>query len=101
QHGLHLSGVKCPGVYHHHNDFLQETETELYFAVLDWVDGHTVSAGCLSMDQMSELGQSTGKMHKWLQAVPPLDKPAWQPDKEEYLLEWQKNWIKAQEAQDE
>ncbi|MBW7459176.1 phosphotransferase, partial [Paenibacillus sepulcri] len=38
--------------------------------------------------------------HKWLRSVPPLDKPAWKPDKDAYLKEWQDNWEKAQAAED-
>lgn len=101
QHGLSLSGVKCPSVHHHHNHFIQETSTGLHYAVLEWVVGFTKPAGCLSDDQMFEIGQNTGRMHKWLQSVPLLDKPAWQPDKEGYLREWQKNWSKANEAGDD
>lgn len=48
-----------------------------------------------------ELGTATGRMHKWLRSVPALDKPAWEPNKEIYSREWQSNWNKAQEADDQ
>ena len=101
QHGLNLSGVRCPGVYPHHDRFIQETSTGLHYAVLEWVEGDPKPAGCLNEAEMFELGQHTGKMHKWLQSARPLDKPAWQPDKEGYLREWRKNWNQAMEAGDE
>lgn len=101
QRGLSLSGVRCPSVYSYNNHYLQETTAGLHYAVLDWVEGHTSPAGCLNEAQMHELGQHTGKMHKWLRSVQRLDKPAWQPDKEGYVSEWQSNWHKAREAGDE
>lgn len=101
QHGLHLAGVRCPGVRQHQNRFLQETSTGLHYAVHDWVEGFTMPAGSLSEAQMFELGRNTGKMHKWLRSVQPLGRPAWKPDIEGYLSDWQKNWKKAQEAKDE
>ena len=94
QNGLNLSGVRCPGVYPHHDRFIQETSTGLHYAVLEWVEGDPKPAGCLNEAEMFELGQHTGKMHKWLQSARPLDKPAWQPDKEGYLREWRKIGIK-------
>lgn len=101
QRGLNLSGVRCPSVHQHKKHLLQETSTGLHYTVLDWVEGYTMPAGCLNELQMFELGQDTGKMHKWLRSVQQLDKPVWQPDKDDYLREWQKNWSKAKEAGDE
>lgn len=100
QNGLRAAGIPCPGVYHYNEQFIQETPSGLLYTVLDWVNGHTVQAGCLSAAQMYDLGMATGRMHKWLRFVPPLDKPAWRPDREAYLREWQGNWDKAQEAGD-
>jgi len=101
QHGLHSAGVRCPGVHQQNNRFLQETSTGLHYAVLDWVDGYTMPAGSLSEAQMFDLGQNIGNMHKWLRSVQPMDNPAWKPDKEGYFKDWQGNWKKAQEANDE
>ncbi|RXZ79553.1 hypothetical protein EBB07_22770 [Paenibacillaceae bacterium] len=100
QHGLSGAGIKCPSVYPYNDQFIQETPSGLLYTVLDWVDGHTAQPGCLNTAQMFELGMAVGRMHKWLQSVPPLDKPAWKPDKDAYLREWQVNWEKAKEAED-
>jgi homoserine kinase type II len=100
QDGLSLAGVACPKVYHYHRQYIQETPSGLLYTVMDWVDGHTAQAGCLNTTQMFNLGIAAGRMHKWLQSVPPLDKPAWKPDKDVYMREWQGNWEKAQEAGD-
>lgn len=101
QNGLNLAGVRCPGVHQHKKHFIQETSTGLHYAVLDWVEGRTMPAGCLNEDQMFELGRNTGKMHNWLRDVKPLNKPAWQPDKKDYLKEWQNNWEQAKVVGDE
>lgn len=100
QHGLSAAGIPCPKVYLYKEQFIQETPTGLFYTVLDWLDGHTAQAGCLNAAQMYELGVATGRMHKWLRAVPPLDEPAWKPDKDTYLREWQGNWEKALETGD-
>ncbi|CAM4378526.1 phosphotransferase [Paenibacillus alkaliterrae] len=100
QHGMSVAGIPCPKVYLYNGQFIQETPSGLFYTVLDWVDGHTSKAGCLNAAQMFELGVATGLMHKWLRSVPPLDKPAWKPDRDVYLREWQGNWEKAQEAGD-
>jgi homoserine kinase type II len=100
QQGLNAAGIPCPNVYHYNGKFIQETPSGLFYTVLEWVDGHTAQAGCLNAAQMFELGVATGRMHKWLRFVPALDKPAWMPDREAYLQEWQSNWKKAQEAGD-
>jgi homoserine kinase type II len=100
QHGLSVYGIPCPRVYHYNGQFIQQTPSGLLYTVLDWVDGHTSQAGCLNSAQMFELGVATGRMHKWLRSVPQLDKPAWKPDRDVYLLEWQGNWEKAQEVGD-
>ena len=101
QHELSLAGVRCPSVHQHKDQVIQVTSTGLHYAVLDWVDGHTMPAGCLSEDHMVEIGQHTGKMHNRLRSVKPLDKPAWQPDKEAYLSEWRNNWERSKQAGDE
>jgi homoserine kinase type II len=100
QDGLSVAGIRCPRVHIYNRQFIQETPSGLFYTVLDWVDGHTAQAGCLNAAQMFDLGVTTGRMHKWLQSVPPLDKPAWKPDRDAYLREWQGNWEKAQEAGD-
>ncbi|SFM28267.1 Ser/Thr protein kinase RdoA involved in Cpx stress response, MazF antagonist [Paenibacillus sp. 1_12] len=100
QHGLSVAGIACPMVYLYKGQFIQETPSGLFYTVLDWMDGNTVQAGCLNTAQMFELGVMTGRMHKWLRFVPPLDKPAWKPDRDIYLKEWQANWEKAKEAGD-
>ncbi|WP_028558961.1 phosphotransferase [Paenibacillus pinihumi] len=100
QQGLNAAGIPCPGVYTYKDQYIQETPSGLLYTVLDWVDGHSAQAGYLSKKQMFELGTAVGRMHKWLQAVPPLSKPAWEPDKEAYLRDWQINWDKAKEAED-
>lgn len=100
QHGMSLAGVPCPKVYSYKEQFLQETPTDLLYTVQDWVDGHMVEAGCMNRAQMFELGAATGRMHKWLRSVPPLDQPAWMPDKDAYFRDWQENWNKAYEAKD-
>ncbi|XEC93016.1 phosphotransferase enzyme family protein [Paenibacillus tarimensis] len=100
QHGMSVAGIPCPRVYFYNGKFIQETPSGLFYTVLDWVDGHTVQAGCMNTAQMFELGLATGRMHRWLRSVPPLDKPAWKPDRDAYLREWQVNWEKAQEAGD-
>lgn len=101
QQGMSLAGIPCPGVYSYNERFIQETPSGLHYTVLDWVDGYTAQAGCLNSSQMYELGIATGRMHKWLRFIPPLDKPAWSPDREAYLRVWQANWDKAQEAGDQ
>jgi len=100
QHGMSIVGIPCPRVYLYNGQFIQETPSGLLYTVLDWVDGHTAQAGCLNDTQMFELGVAVGRMHKWLRSVPPLDKPAWKPDRGVYLQEWQVNWNKAQETGD-
>jgi homoserine kinase type II len=100
QHGLSAAGIPCPRVYVYKGQHIQETPSGLFYTVLDWVDGQTAQAGCLNDKQMFELGAATGRMHKWLRSVPPLDKPAWKPDKDAYLREWKGSWEKAQEAGD-
>ncbi|MCM3629800.1 phosphotransferase [Paenibacillus glycanilyticus] len=100
QQGLSIAGIPCPGVYSYNAQFIQETRSGLFYTVLDWVDGHNAQAGYLNSAQMYELGMATGRMHNWLRFIPPLNKPAWRPDREAYLREWQENWDKAQEAGD-
>lgn len=100
QNGLSAAGIPCPKVYQK-RQYIQETPSGMLYAVLDWVDGHTVQAGGMNSAQMFELGVATGRMHKWLASVPPLDKRAWSPDKEGYLREWQGNWEKALECDDQ
>ncbi|TBL68323.1 phosphotransferase enzyme family protein [Paenibacillus thalictri] len=100
QHELSKAEIPCPSVYSYNGQYIQETPSGLFYAVLDWVDGYTAQAGTLKTAQMFELGAATGKMHKWLQNVPLLDKPAWRPLKDVYLQEWQANWNKAQEVGD-
>ncbi|QJD84237.1 phosphotransferase enzyme family protein [Cohnella herbarum] len=99
QNGLCTAGIPCPKVYHN-RQYIQVTPSGLHYALLGWVDGHTVDAGGMNAAQMFELGAATGRMHKWLRSVPPLDKPAWSPNKEGYLREWQGNRQKALEADD-
>jgi homoserine kinase type II len=101
QHGLSIAEVSCPRPYLNNMQFIQETRSGLFYTVQDWLDGHTVQAGCLTEAQMYELGVATGRMHKWLRSVPPLDKPAWKPDKDVYLRKWRENWGKAQVAGDQ
>ncbi|UJF33889.1 phosphotransferase enzyme family protein [Paenibacillus hexagrammi] len=100
QHGLSSAGVPCPDIFLFNGQCMQETPSGLCYAVSDWLDGRTVEAGSMNENQMYELGMATGHMHKWLQRIAPLDRPAWVPDKEAYMKEWQENWEKAQEAED-
>lgn len=100
QHGLSAAGIPCPTVYSDNGQFIQETSSGLLYAALGWVEGYTAEAGCLSGAQMFELGAATGRMHHWLRSVPTLAQPAWKPDREAYMREWQGNWEKAQEAGD-
>jgi homoserine kinase type II len=101
QHGLNAAGIPCPSVLHYKGKYIRETASGLFYTVLEWVDGHTTEAGHLSAPQMFELGSATGRMHKWLQFVPPLQKPAWKPDREAYLQEWHRNWEIAHRAGDQ
>lgn len=101
QHRLSLSGVKCPRVYHRHEQYLHETPDGLHYAVLDWVDGNPLAAGEANEEQMFDLGRQTGKMHRWLQSVKLLDEPDWKPDPAAYAKQWQVNWDKAKDEQDE
>ncbi|WP_426452760.1 phosphotransferase enzyme family protein [Paenibacillus sp. S-38] len=102
QHELSRAGIACPEVYRCGvGPFLQEAPSGLYYTVQEWTDGYTAEAGELNAAQMDGLGITTGRMHRWLQSVPPLDKPAWRPDKAGYLKEWQGSWEKADQAGDE
>ncbi|MFB5760221.1 phosphotransferase enzyme family protein [Paenibacillus medicaginis] len=101
QHVLNRAGVPCPQVFPHNSHCIQETPSGLLYTMLEWTDGYTAEAGSLNTIQMYQLGQAAGKMHKWLRSVPPLNKPAWKPDKDLYLKEWQVNHEKAQAAGDE
>ncbi|WP_276353657.1 phosphotransferase enzyme family protein [Cohnella caldifontis] len=101
QHGLNEAGVPCPKVYSHEHRFLQETSGGLWFAASDWVEGRTVPAGSMTTSQMHDLGQAAGRMHAWLRSVPPLSRPAWEPDREAYMREWEVNRQKALETGDE
>ncbi|MDQ6423532.1 phosphotransferase [Paenibacillus sp. LHD-117] len=101
QQGLGEAGVPCPRVQAWKGSFIQETPSGMHITLMDWVDGVTVTAGSMNDAQMRGLGQAAGRMHRWLAAVPPLDKPAWQPDQSAYLREWETNREKAAEAKDE
>lgn len=101
QHGLNRAGVPCSKVFQYNGYYIQETPSGLLYTVLEWTDGYTAEAGSLNITQMYQLGEAAGKMHKWLRSVPPLNKPAWKPNKELYLKEWRENREKAQAAGDE
>lgn len=101
QQGLSQSGIPCPDVHSYKDRFIQETPSGIMYALLDWVDGFTVPAGCMNAAQMLDMGRATGRMHQWLQAEPLLSKPAWVPNKDAYMRDWRINWGKAQEAGDE
>ncbi|MDQ1914675.1 phosphotransferase [Paenibacillus sp. GD4] len=101
QNGLNTAGIPCPKVHSYKGQHILETPSGSYYTVLDWVDGHTAQAGCLTRSQMYELGLATGRMHQWLRSVPMPDQPAWKPDQNAYWQEWKVNQAKAQEAGDE
>ncbi|AEI40822.1 phosphotransferase enzyme family protein [Paenibacillus mucilaginosus] len=101
QDELSRSGAACPQVYRSGGPYLQETPSGLHYTVQEWTDGYTAQAGELNAAQMFGLGEEAGRMHRWLQSVPPLDKPAWKPDKAGYLAQWQRNWEQANQAGDE
>jgi homoserine kinase type II len=100
QRGLSDAGIPCPKTYDCKGQFIQETLSGFIYAVSDWAEGQNVPAGHLNADQMFELGQAAGRMHQWLRSVPPLDRPAWEPNVEEYMKEWEANWTRAEAAGD-
>ncbi|WP_164716637.1 phosphotransferase enzyme family protein [Paenibacillus whitsoniae] len=100
QHGLQTAGVPCPAVYAGQVGYLHQLPSGLHYAVLDWSEGDNVPAGHFSEAQMHSLGAATGRMHAWLRQVPPLAKPAWQPDRAAYFTAWELNREKAKEAND-
>lgn len=95
QHGLSLEGVTCPKAWSRDGVYLHGTPSGMFFALMDWVDGATVSAGSMNDGQLRGLGQATGRMHAWLADVTPPDRPAWEPDRNAYFKEWQANRDKA------
>ncbi|MFC4778949.1 phosphotransferase enzyme family protein [Paenibacillus sp. GCM10023252] len=101
QDGMSEAGVPAPYVLADYGQYLQATPSGRHYAMMDWVDGYNAMAGFMTSDQMYDLGRVTGRMHKWLQAVPLLDKPVWKPDKAAYLRDWQTNWDKAAAAGDD
>ncbi|MCA0757284.1 phosphotransferase [Paenibacillus sp. N4] len=101
QQGLSEAGTPCPKVHTFNDQYIQETPSGLCYALLEWVDGHSAEAGNMNAAQMYALGAAAGRMHRWLRDVPPLDKPAWEPDREKYLKEWQGSFEMAQAAGDE
>lgn len=101
QHGLNKARIPCPGVHLYEGQPIQATPSGFLYTLMDWMDGHNAQAGSLNTAQMYELGLATGRMHKWLQLQVPPDKPAWKPDKEAYLLEWQVHWDEARRSDDQ
>lgn len=101
QHALSLAGVACPKAWSRDGEFLHRTASGMYFAFMDWVDGATVQAGGMNDGQLRGLGQATGRMHAWLANVSPLDRPAWEPDRNAYFKEWQGNRNSAEAQKDE
>jgi homoserine kinase type II len=101
QQGLSGAGIPCPKVRHYEGQSIQETRSGSHYTLQDWVEGRTAQAGCLNKDQMYELGIATGRMHDWLRTHAPADKLAWKPDRDVYWREWQVNWAKANETEDQ
>lgn len=101
QHGLSLAGVACPKAWSRDGGYLHSTPSGMYFAFMDWVDGATVPAGGMNDEQLRSLGHATGHMHAWLANVPPLDRPAWEPDRNAYFREWETNRDNAAARKDE
>jgi homoserine kinase type II len=101
QQGLSDGGIPCPRVHLYDGQTIQETRSGSHYTLQDWVEGRTPHAGCLNTDQMYELGIATGRMHDWLRTHAPADKLAWKPDRDAYWREWQVNWVKANEAEDQ
>ncbi|WP_214627650.1 phosphotransferase [Paenibacillus agaridevorans] len=101
QNGLHAASVACPRVRTPDDRHLMVTPSGMHVAFMDWVEGETVQAGSMNDNQLNSLGQSTGRMHAWLSHVPPLSKPAWEPDRAAYLKDWEGNRNTAAAAGDE
>jgi homoserine kinase type II len=101
QHGLNAAGVACPKVWERNGAYLHETPAGMHLALMAWVDGTTVPAGGMNDEQLRSLGQATGRMHAWLDNMPPLDRLAWEPDRSAYIKEWETNRDNAAKQKDE
>ena len=90
-------GIPCPQLLSHKGRYVLETSNGERFVLMKLCAGDLIEAGTANVNQMSNLGQSIGKMHKILndkqQASIPLH---WDILSKERMHEnWQRRWKEA------
>lgn len=97
QDNLNKSGIPCPELFSHQGKYVLGTPSGEHFVLMKFCEGQIIKAGRANENQMYNLGQITGRMHRILNSSNTQKLPLhWDIRTKESMLEnWEKRWHEA------
>ncbi len=98
---LRHQGLACPNLLSHDGRFLLESGNGERFIVMEFCQGTLIPPGKATVQQIYDLGRTTGKMHRLLNdgTLGSKDRPQFiPPSREERLAHWESVWKKTKES---